>query len=55
MALTKMQRLQLDGVTAERDRLRARVAELEARLAEEVMDRDHWKAFAESLDFPKPE
>ena len=36
-------------------RLRARVAELEARLAEEVMDRDHWKAFAESLDFPKPE
>lgn len=35
--------------------LRARVVELEARLAEEVKDRDHWRALAESLDFPKPE
>lgn len=34
------------------DDIRARVAELEARLAEEVKDRDHWKALAESLSFP---
>ena len=32
--------------------LEARVAELEARLAEEVKDRDHWKALAESLSYP---
>lgn len=37
------------------NKLEARVAELEARLAEEVKDRDHWKALAESLTFPTPE
>lgn len=31
------------------------ILQLEARLAEEVKDRDHWRALAESLDFPKPE
>lgn len=35
--------------------LQARVAELEARLSEEVKDRDHWKALAESLSLPMPE
>lgn len=31
--------------------LEARIAELEARLAEEVKDRDHWRALAESMTF----
>lgn len=38
-----------------KDSLRALVAELEARLAEEVKDSDRWKALAESLSFPAPE
>ena len=37
------------------DQAEARVAKLEARLAEEVKDRDHWKALAESLSFPMTE
>ena len=28
---------------------------LKARLAEEVKDRDHWKALAESLSYPMPD
>lgn len=35
--------------------LSTHVAELEARLAEEVKDRDHWKALAESLIYPTPD